>query len=176
MEFISRLRSQSFILEQGRRTIEGGLTKEWHGPARISFHRLYGGWEHDRIKLPIRGGVANGRMDSSEEAELLRRQNFAWVEEDPETREEIDVTERKINQYLLSHRKYGVDFWALGKDGTEVFPEEGWLLDDGQKGAYCTVCKGEFFKTRHAAKQHAERSAEHQRRMSAKSAPLRRAG
>ena len=174
MQFISTKASPSFILKHGSRKLDAyGNVASYQRPAVVSFVALASPYNSDL--LPTKSKTAKGRLDTEVAAAKLYREGNSYMELDPETKEPVDVTERFIIERLLSHESYGIEFVALGNDGKEIVPSEGYILADGDKGAvYCTVC-AKHFVNRGAAETHALKSFEHKRKMEVIQARDRRA-
>jgi len=91
-----------------------------HKSVRVEFSPI-GAPFHTPL-LAARDGLAYGGLDTESESRRL------------------GVPEKVIIEFLMAHKDYGVRMVGIGVDGQEVISEEAYVVNEGEKGYYCTLC------------------------------------
>jgi len=142
MLFISRDKSPSYVMVHGlREEYASGALKKLIYPGIVAFSRLEQPFEVSY--LPVKKGVAQGKLRTEEAAKALRKAGHTFLDEEGE-----DVTEFRIIDFLFGHDDYGVEYVAVGTStGQEILPKDRFLIEqspDSGFSHYCRLCKQSF--------------------------------
>lgn len=167
MLFYSRLASPSMKVFDGQRTVDtsagipvvNNIKTGW-----IRFEPMQVGHSLDERgnKRPgyveiaaLPAGRAQGRLDSEDAARQLRQKGHAILHNG------LDITVRAVEEFLLNHPRYGLDFVSLDSEEVQQTMDDVGLLEIDEGQVYCTLCEKPF-SSWGDARRHAAKSEPHQ--------------
>lgn len=127
-----------------------GTYRETQAPATIAFEPIRGDFR-SRL-LPTKDGYAKGHVDTEKVAAQFRHDGQTFLKDGE------DVTQRSIEDYLLKHQSYGLEFVAVGEDGHEIGSDRTDVVKEGERW-WCLVC--EKYLDGRGKDVHVEKSKEH---------------
>lgn len=171
MLFISRHRSPSFVMLQGRRDVidtNMGKVVMATKPTVIQFSPLQGAFNTNLLPPIGNKREARGSLRTEVVARKLAEKNQGFFDDNGN-----DVTEDRVVSFLFTHREYGREFVAIGADGSEVKEEDQVFIPEGDEGGYyCTVCD-KHLKNLQAKEGHKTSSKAHKSNFESRSQDLR---
>jgi hypothetical protein len=131
MKFISRLAEPRYIIQsEGYDYVTvNGATREIRKPAKRLLFRRIGFGSIPTAALPMRHG----------------KQEAYGILNTESKKQRPGMTQEEAERELFAHPKYGIDFVAIGEDGTAMTSDDQWIkpLD---KGYYCALCDQQIKK------------------------------
>ncbi|MFQ5990809.1 MAG: hypothetical protein ACE5NA_00090 [Nitrospiraceae bacterium] len=145
MHFFSRMHQPQFVMVRGSRRVVDGIPEETP-PVLIEFSALSEPMHIRGFPFPARGQLDTRRM-----AEILRRRGQASFDS-----KDRDVTQTKIDRFLMSHPQRGRSFVLVDAKG-EASDADQNIVPYGVAGFLCLICDQQLDDAR-AVKLHVDSS------------------